>query len=131
MMKLFEEITTGEATLMKYQSLILILISAAILAGCGKDVKVETNDTAGKVTVTIPQDATAAELIQARGVIDASYTLRAERERMAYDLAAAKLRKSERQFYAVLIVGGVVAGIVSVFSIACVLVIRRVGGAKI
>lgn len=117
---------------MKYHSLILIFImsSAAMLSGCQKEVKVKTNDRTGEVVLTLPENATAAEMIQARGLADASFTLRGERERMAFELQQAKLRKSERQFYAVLIVGGVVFGIVSVFAIACFIVVKRVGGAR-
>ena len=111
---------------MKYQSIIILVIMAAMLSGCRKETQVEVKQDGAKISVNIPQDASAAELIQMRGVIDASLTVKAERERMAFELAQAKLRKSERQFYAVLIVSGVVFGIVSVFSVACFIVVRRV-----
>ena len=104
------------------------VFAALLCLGCEQDIKITTNDKTGEVTITLPaEDTGAAELIQARGMVDASYTLRAKREEMAFNLAQAKLRKSERQFYAVLLVVGVVAGIVSVFSIGMFIIVKRVG----
>ena len=106
----------------------LAVFAALLLVGCERDIEVATNDKTGEVTITIPaENVGAAELIQARGIVDASYTLRAKREEMAFELAQAKLRKSERQFYAVLIVVGVVTGIVSVFSIGMYVLVKKVG----
>lgn len=116
---------------MKYQSIILILLLAALLSGCRKDASVKIKQDGAAVSVTIPADASAADLITLQTALSNSLTIKAERERMAFELESAKLRKSERQFYAVLIVGGVVFGIVTVFSIACFIVVKRVGGAKI
>ena len=114
---------------MKYLSIMLIM--ATMLSGCHKETQVKVKDDGASVSVSIPENATAADLINMQTALNNTLTIKAKREQYAFELQQAKLRKSERQFYAVLIVGGVVAGIVSVFSIACVLVIRRVGGAKI
>lgn len=108
--------------------LITGILALCLLSGCHKQIEVKTNDTTGEVTLTIPADATAAELIQARGIADASATLRGERERMYFEFQQAKLRKAERQFYAVLIVGGVVTGIVSIFAVACGVMVWKFGG---
>ena len=105
-----------------------VLAALLYLVGCGQDIEITTNDTTGEVTITLPaENAGAAELIQARGMVDASYTLRAKREEMAFELAQAKLRKSERQFYAVLAVIGIVTGIVSVFAIGMYIIVKMVG----
>lgn len=109
----------------------LLLVCCVLLvcvAGCKKSTTIKTNEKDGSVIVTIPQDASAAELVNMQTALSNSLTIRAERERMAYKFASAKLRKSERQFYAVLVVSGVVGGIVTVFAIACGVMVWKFGG---
>ena len=109
----------------------LLLVCCAILvcvAGCKESTTIETNEKDGSVIVTIPQDASAAELVNMQTALSNSLTIRAERERMAFELESAKLRKSERQFYAVLVVSGVVTGVVSIFAVACGVLIWKFGG---
>ena len=110
---------------MKYQSLILMLLLAAMLSGCRKDASVKIKQDGAAVSVTIPADASAADLINLQTALSNSLTIKAERERMAFELESAKLRKSERQFYAVLIVGGVVFGIVAVFTVGMTALVWR------
>ena len=111
----------------KYLLLLLLLLMVGV-AGCKKSTTIETNEKDGSVIVTIPADASAAELVNMQTALSNSLTIRAERERMAYEYASAKLRKSERQFYAVLVVVGVVTGIVSIFAITCGVLIWKFGG---
>ena len=114
---------------MKYKYILIIFaVLFVALAGCRKPTTVEVRQDGANVVVSIPADATAAELIQMRGVLDASLTIKAERERMAFALKQAQIRKSERQFYAVLVVSGVVTGIVSIFAVACGVLVWKFGG---
>ena len=106
--------------------LMLCCVIVVCVAGCKKSTTIKTNEKDGSVIVTIPQDASAAELVNMQTALSNSLTIRAERERMAYEYASAKLRKSERQFYAVLIVGGVVFGIVAVFTVGMTALVWRV-----
>lgn len=108
--------------------LMLCCVIVVCVAGCKESVTLETNEKDGSVIVTIPQDASAAELVNMQTALSNSLTIRAERERMAYEYASAKLRKSERQFYAVLVVSGAVSGIVSIFAITCGVLIWKFGG---
>ena len=110
------------------QLLILCCVVVVCVVGCKKSVTLETNEKDGSVIVTIPQDASAAELVNMQTALSNSLTIRAERERMAYEYASAKLRKSERQFYAVLVVSGAVSGIVSIFAVACGVLVWKFGG---
>lgn len=104
------------------QKSISALICATLLlcSACQKETKIKIEQDGAVVAVTIPQDATAAELINMQTALNNTLTIKAERERMEFKLAEAKQHKSERQFYAVLVVGGVVSGIVSVFAVAMV-----------
>lgn len=108
--------------------LLILCCLVLVFAGCKKSVTIETNEKDGSVIVSIPQDASAVELVNMQTALSNSLTIRAERERMAYEFAAAKLRKSERQFYAVLVVSGVVTGIVSIFAVACGVLVWKFGG---
>lgn len=108
--------------------LMLCCVIVVCVAGCKKSTTIKTNEKDGSVIVTIPADASAAELVNMQTALSNSLTIRAERERMAYEFAAAKLRKSERQFYAVLVVSGVVTGIVSIFAVACGVLVWKFGG---
>ena len=108
----------------------LLLIAVIAVSGCQKDTKVIVSDDGAHVAVSIPADATAAELINMQTALSNSLTVKADRERMAYNIAQAKLRKAEREFYAILVVSGVVGGIVSVFSVGMFVIVKRVGGVK-
>lgn len=113
---------------MQKSFLLFICLCLLLFSGCKKSITLETNEKDGSVLVTIPQEASAAELINLQTALSNSLTIRAERERMAYEYAAAKLRKSERQFYAVLMVVGVVSGIVSIFAVACFVIAWKFRG---
>lgn len=113
------------------KSIILSICTALLLcSGCHKDAKVEVKQDGAVVAVTIPRDATAAELINMQTALNNTLTIKAERERMAFELAKQKQRAHERQFYAVLIIGGVVGGIVSVFAVGMAFFAWKFGRAK-
>ncbi len=107
----------------------LLLIAVIAVSGCQRKVTIETDNKTGQVTVIMPAEGVgAAELLQARGLADAAYTITAKREEQVFLLRQAELRKSERQFYAILIVVGVVGGIVSVFSVGMFILVKKFGG---
>ena len=105
---------------------ILSFCSLVWLGGCRHDTTLDITADGAAVSLRLPVNASAAELINMQTALTNALTIKAERERQAFVLAAARQRAQERQFYAVLLVGGVVAGIVAIFAIACVVVVGTV-----
>lgn len=98
----------------KYLLLLLLVVS---FVGCQKETKVKVSEN-GTISITIPENAPAKDLIQARGVIDNSLTLTAEGREQAFTIAKMKIESSERKFMTTLGVIGAVSGIVIIFALA-------------
>jgi len=116
---------------MALKKMLLLFVAVLLLAtSCRKESTVEIKQDGAAVSVSIPENATSADLINLQTALSNTLTIKAERERMAFEFAEAKLRKSERQFYFFFGVFAVVAGIVSVFAIACFFFFWQFGGRK-
>ncbi len=109
---------------------LLLCCCLLLLASCRKNTTIEVKNDGAEVVLSIPNDATAAELINAQTALTNTLTIKAERERQAFELKQAELRKEERQFYFMFGVFFVVAGIVAVFATACFFVFIYAGGLK-
>ena len=111
---------------MKYQFLILVCLMVAMFSGCQKETTLEVRQDGAAVSLSIPADASAADLINMQTALSNSLTIKAKREEQLFALKQAELRKSERQFYGLLIVGGIVSGILGVFTISALVIVWRV-----
>ena len=75
-----------------------VLLAAFLLAGCHDKASLEVKESDGaKVSVSLPQGLTAAELIQICGILDNSLTVRAERNVLAYQSQQAQILAQQAQ----------------------------------
>ncbi len=108
---------------MNTRIMVVVGIVWCVLAGCEGETSLKIKQDGQFVAVSIPEGATAAEMIQMRGIADNYLVIKAERERMQYEYQRAKLRKEERQFYALVVCLSLV--LLNSVLVCIILLVRR------
>jgi hypothetical protein len=105
-----------------------ILVGILALTSCNSSTTAQVADDGAAFKISIPKGATAAEMVQMRGIMDNAFIIKAERERMNYEL------RWWAQFENSLLIAGVLFFLIGLvlFGIAvCIVCYRREKGVSV